>query len=32
LLLVVIGRPMEISPLSIRTLNPQGGLEQTHAL
>jgi len=27
-----IARPNEISPLSIRTLKPQSGLEHTHAL
>ena len=27
-----IARPNEISPLSIRTLNPQSGLLHTHAL
>ncbi len=32
LLLCPMVRPREISPLSMRTLNPQAGFEQTHAL
>jgi hypothetical protein len=30
--LLPIVLPIEISPLSMRTLNPQTGFEQTHAL